>query len=121
MPCVMCLKNSSKVSFRCRVTNRFVIMVGQSFYYESAAVTPDAIDHRLGRIEDEIKTIAEALQHLTRVDERLRQHRDNIDDHEERLRTLEQVQQKSSGVVTAWERVGWIALTVGVGVLNYLA
>lgn len=117
----MCLKNSSKVSFRCRVTNRFVIMVGQSFYYESAAVTPDAIDHRLGRIENEIKTIAEALQHLTRVDERLRQHRDDIEDHEDRLRLLEQAKQKNTGMVTAGERVIWIALTIGAGVLNYLA
>jgi septation ring formation regulator EzrA len=98
-----------------------MVMVEQSYQHESAAVTPEAIHHRLGRIEDEIKTIAEALQHLTRVDERLRQHRDNIDDHEDRLRSLEQVQQKSSGVVTAWERVGWIVLTVGVGALNYFA
>lgn len=84
------------------------------------AVTPDAIDHRLGRIEDEIKSIAEALRHLTRVDERLKQHRDSIDDHEERLRHLEQQSQKSNGVVTATERVIWLVITVGLGLLQLL-
>ena len=83
-------------------------------------MTPDAIDHRLGRIEDEIKSIAEALRHLTRVDERLKQHRDSIDDHEDRLRHLEQQSQKSSGVVTAAERVAWIVITVGLGLLQLL-
>lgn len=86
----------------------------------SCPVTPDAIDHRLGRIEDEIKSIAEALRHLTRVDERLKQHRDSIDDHEDRLRHLEQQAQKSSGVVTATERVVWIVITIGLGLLQLL-
>lgn len=83
-------------------------------------MTPEVIDQRLGRIEDEMKSIADALRHLTRVDERLKQHRDSIDDHEERLRGLEQKQQKQSGIVSAAERVGWIVLTVGVGVIQYL-
>lgn len=83
-------------------------------------MTPDIIDRRLGRIEDEIKSIADALNHLTRVDERLKQHRDSIDDHEERLRGLEQKQQKQSGVVSAIERLCWIAVTIGVGLFSYL-
>lgn len=83
-------------------------------------MTPDIIDRRLGRIEDEIKSIADALNHLTRVDERLKQHRDSIDDHEERLRGLEQKQQKQSGVVSAVERLCWIAVTIGVALFSYL-
>ena len=82
-------------------------------------MTPDAIDHRLGRIEDEIKSIADALQHLTRVDERLKQHRDSIEDHEDRLRHLEHLSQKQSGIVTAAERAVWIIVTVGLGVLQF--
>ena len=77
------------------------------------------IDHRLGRIEDEIKSIADALQHLTRVDERLKQHRDCIDDHEDRLRTLERKSQKQAGVVTATERVAWVAITIALGFLQF--
>lgn len=83
-------------------------------------MTPDIIDRRLGRIEDEIKSIADALNHLTRVDERLKQHRDSIDDHEERLRGLEQKQQKQSGVVSAIERLCWVAVTIGVALFSYL-
>ena len=83
-------------------------------------MTPDAIDHRLGRIEDEIKSIADALRHLTRVDERLKQHRDSIDDHEDRLRQLEHQSQKSIGLVTAAERVVWLVITIGLGLLQLL-
>ena len=81
---------------------------------------PLVIDHRLGRIEDDVRAIAEALQHLTRVDERLTQHRDSIDDHEERLRALEKQSQKQSGVVTATERVAWFVVTVGLAALQFL-
>ena len=77
------------------------------------------IDRRLGRIEDDVRAIAEALQHLSRVDERLTQHRDSIDDHEDRLRSLEKQAQKQSGVVTASERVIWFLITVGLGVFQF--
>lgn len=83
-------------------------------------MTPDAIDHRLGVIESEIKSIAEALRHLTRVDERLKQHRDSIDDHEDRLRNLEQSAQKQSGIVSAAERMIWIVVTIGLGLAQIL-
>lgn len=113
------LENKQEKFFRGRLG--WVIMVGVMHVQHlcETAVTPDAIDHRLGRIEDEIKSIADALQHLTRVDERLKQHRDSIDDHEERLRYLEHLSQKQSGIVTAAERIGWIVVTVGLGVLQF--
>jgi len=76
------------------------------------------LDHRLGRIEDEIKVIADALQHLTRVDERLKQHRQSIEDHEERLRLLEAGGQKAKGSLATFERVGWLVVTVGLALLQ---
>lgn len=79
-----------------------------------------ALDHRLGRIEDEIKQIAEALRHLTRVDERLKQHRASIDDHEERLRALEAGSQKQTGSMAVYERLAWFAITVASIVLPIL-
>jgi hypothetical protein len=78
-----------------------------------------AIDHRLGRIEDEIKAIADALQLLSRVDERLRQHRDDIDDHEGRLRALEKASTNQSGAIKMAERVIWLVVTVGLALINF--
>lgn len=78
-----------------------------------------AIDHRLGRIEDEIKVIADALQLLSRVDERLRQHRDDIDDHEDRLRLLEKAASDQSGAIKMAERVIWLVVTVGLALINF--
>lgn len=78
-----------------------------------------AIDHRLGRIEEEIKAIADALQLLSRVDERLRQHRDDIDDHEHRLRELEKTATNQSGAIKMAERVLWLVVTVGLALLNF--
>lgn len=76
------------------------------------------LDHRLGRIEDEIKVIAEALRHLTRVDERLKQHRQSIDDHEDRLRALELGGHKAKGSLVTLERVGWFIVTVGLALFQ---
>lgn len=78
-----------------------------------------AIDHRLGRIEDEIKVIADALHMLSRVDERLRQHRDDIDDHEDRLRLLEKAATNQSGAIKMAERVIWFVVTVGLALINF--
>lgn len=78
-----------------------------------------AIDHRLGRIEEEIKAIADALQLLSRVDERLRQHRNDIDDHEHRLRELEKSSTNATGAIKMAERVLWLVVTVGLALLNF--
>jgi hypothetical protein len=78
-----------------------------------------AIDHRLGRIEDEMKSIADALKLLSRVDERLHGHRDAIDDHEDRLRLLEKAATNQSGAVKMAERVIWLAVTVGLALINF--
>ena len=77
-----------------------------------------AIDHRLGRIEDEIKAIADALKLLSRVDERLRQHRDDLDDHEGRLRSLEKTATNHNGAIKMAERVVWLLVTVGLAYIN---
>lgn len=78
------------------------------------------LDKRLGRIEDEMRSIAQALNHLTRVDERLKQHRDSIDDHEERLRVLEQSGNKTKGTVQTAERVVWLLVTIGLALLQFI-
>lgn len=78
------------------------------------------IDHRLERIEEEMRGIANALQHLTRVDERLKQHRASIDDHEDRLRNLEQSGNKAKGTILAAERLIWFAVTIGLALLQII-
>lgn len=78
------------------------------------------LDRRLERIEDEMRGIAEALQHLTRVDERLKQHRQSIEDHEDRLRALESGGQKATGSLLTLERIGWVAVTVGLGLIQLI-
>jgi hypothetical protein len=78
-----------------------------------------AIDHRLGRIEDEMKSIADALKLLSRVDERLHGHRDAIDDHEDRLRLLEKAATNQSGALKMVERMIWLAVTVGIGLAGF--
>ncbi len=77
-----------------------------------------AIDHRLGRMEDEIRSIADALKLLSRVDERLNGHRDTIDDHEARLRSLEKSATNQSGAIKMAERFIWLAVTVGLALIN---
>lgn len=77
-----------------------------------------AIDHRLGRIEEEMKSIADALRLLSRVDERLHGHREAIDDHEGRLRSLEKSATNQSGAIKMAERFIWLAVTVGLALIN---
>jgi hypothetical protein len=79
------------------------------------------LDLRLERIEDEMRGIAEALKHLTRVDERLKQHRQSIEDHEERLRLLEAGGQKAKGSLATLERVGWVVVTVALAGFQLLS
>jgi len=86
---------------------------------ERTAVDLPAIDHRLGRIEDEIRTMADALQMLSRVDERLARHWDNIDDHEERLRLLEKTATNQSGALKMVERGIWLVVTVGLALVQF--
>ncbi len=78
------------------------------------------IDLRLERIEEEMRGIANALQHLTRVDERLKQHRASIDDHEERLRALEKTGSKAHGSIITLERVIWLVVTVGLALAQII-
>lgn len=67
-----------------------------------------------------MRSIAQALNHLTRVDERLKQHRDSIDDHEERLRSLEQSGNTTKGTVLAAERIAWFVVTVGLALVQFI-
>ena len=78
------------------------------------------IDHRLERIEDEMRGIAEALKHLTRVDERLKQHRVSLDDHEERLRELEKSGNTVKGSWLTIERMIWLVVTVGLALAQII-
>ena len=78
-----------------------------------------AIDHRLGRIEEEMRSIADALQLLSRVEERLYRHRDNIDDHEGRLRLLEKTATNQIGALKMVERGIWLAVTVGLALIQF--
>lgn len=84
------------------------------------AVDLPMIDHRLERIEDEMRGISEALKHLTRVDERLKQHRDSIDDHESRIRNLEQMGNTAKGSLITAERVVWFAITAGLALMQFV-
>jgi len=86
---------------------------------ERTAVDLPAIDHRLGRIEDEMKSIAEAMRLLSRVDERLHRHREDIDDHEERLRLLEKTATNQSGALKMVERGIWLVVTVGLALVQF--
>lgn len=78
------------------------------------------LDRRLGRIEEDVKAIAEALRELARVEERLTQHRDSLDDHEERLRKIEAVAHQNKGKVSMLERVGWIGITLLTAAAQYI-
>lgn len=78
----------------------------------------DAFDRRLGRIEQDLRSITDALIKLATVEERMSSqtsrldgHDRNIDDHELRLRTLESDRHKGRGAMSVWERLGWIAAT----------
>jgi hypothetical protein len=86
---------------------------------ERTAVDLPAIDHRLGRIEDEMKSIAEAMRLLSRVDERLHRHREDIDDHEDRLRLLEKTATNQSGALKMVERGIWLVVTVGLALVQF--
>ena len=88
-------------------------------HLERTAVDLPAIDHRFGRIEDEMKSIAEALQLLSRVDERLHRHREDIDDHEDRLRLLEKAATNQSGALKMAERGIWLVVTVGLALIQF--
>jgi hypothetical protein len=77
------------------------------------------IDHRLGRIEEEMKSIADALRLLSRVDERLHGHREAIDDHEDRLRLLEKTATNQSGALKMVERGIWLVVTVGLALVQF--
>jgi hypothetical protein len=93
---------------------------GDALTHWDDAVDLPMIDHRLERIEDEMRGIAEALKHLTRVDERLKQHRDTIDDHETRIRDLETLGHTAKGSFVTAERVIWFAITAGLALLQFV-
>ena len=70
-------------------------------------------------MEDEIRSIADALKLLSRVDERLNGHRDTIDDHEDRLRLLEKTATNQSGALKMVERGIWLVVTVGLALVQF--
>lgn len=78
----------------------------------------DAFDRRLGRIEQDLRSITDALIKLATVEERMSSqtsrldgHDRNIDDHELRLRTLESDRHKGRGAMSVMERIGWMVAT----------
>jgi len=65
------------------------------------------------RLEVLEKQVGEILKHtavLPRIEERMIRQRDELRDHEQRLRTLEQSQQKSNVYVGWMERVVWVII-----------
>lgn len=113
-------KKISWVHDRGRSSTTYLIRRGHALNQWNDAVDLPMIDHRLERIEDEMRGISEALKHLTRVDERLKQHRDSIDDHESRIRDLEQMGHRAKGSFVTAERVVWFAITSGLALMQFV-
>jgi DNA repair ATPase RecN len=77
---------------------------------------------RLDRIEDKLDHLAEAFHKLARIEERMAHYHEGIarmgcrfDDHEERLRLMEEMTKRNAVVVSHVERFGWLIISTGVG------
>lgn len=68
----------------------------------------EAVEARLNAIEGELRRVADSLQLVLRLDERMVTLFKSRDDHETRLRVVEVATSGTSYTVTAWQKFGWI-------------
>jgi hypothetical protein len=68
------------------------------------------VEMRLQVLEKQVGEILKHTAVLPRIEERMIRQRDELRDHEQRLRTLEQGQQKSNVYVGWMERIVWVVI-----------
>ncbi len=72
---------------------------------------------RLNNLEEKMNEVHKLSQILPRLEERMINQKDDLSDHERRLRTLEQQQQKNTVYVGWIERVAWALIAAAVATL----
>jgi len=84
------------------------------------------IEQRLTRIEKKLDMISNALIELARIEERMAQNKDehiriwkNLEDHDNRITTLERETDSNTFITRRHERVYWIIVTAVIGVLAF--
>jgi|TARA_B100001248_G_C27376358_1_gene454479 uncharacterized membrane protein YjjP (DUF1212 family) len=75
------------------------------------------IEMRLNNLEEKMNEVHKLSQILPRLEERMINQKDDLSDHERRLRTLEQQQQKNTVYVGWIERVAWALIAAAVATL----
>ena len=75
------------------------------------------IEMRLNNLEEKMNEVHKLSQILPRLEERMINQKDDLSDHERRLRTLEQQQQKKTVYVGWIERVAWALIAAAVATL----
>jgi DNA repair ATPase RecN len=84
--------------------------------------SPNKEVDRLDRIEGKLDNLAEAFNKLARIEERMSHYHEGIarmgcrfDDHEERLRLMEEMTKRNAVVVSHVEKFGWLLISTAVG------
>ena len=78
------------------------------------------IEMRLNNLEQKMEEVHKLTQILPRLEERIINQKDDVSDHERRLRRLEEQQQKNTVYVSWVERVAWAVIAAGVATLALL-
>ena len=78
------------------------------------------IEMRLNNLEQKMEEVHKLTQILPRLEERIINQKDDVSDHERRLRRLEEQQQKNTVYVGWGERVAWAIIAAGVATLALL-
>lgn len=78
------------------------------------------IEMRLNNLEKKMEEVHKLTQILPRLEERIINQKDDVGDHERRLRKLEEQQQKNTVYVGWVERVAWSVIAAGVATLALL-
>lgn len=78
------------------------------------------IEMRLNNLEQKMEEVHKLTQILPRLEERIINQKDDVSDHERRLRRLEEQQQKNTVYVGWVERVAWAVIAAGVATLALL-
>ena len=78
------------------------------------------IEMRLNNLEQKMEEVHKLTQILPRLEERIINQKDDVSDHERRLRRLEEQQQKNTVYVGWVERVAWPINAAGVATLALL-
>ena len=74
-----------------------------------------ALEMRLENLEKKMSEVHELTSILPRLEERMIAQKDDLQDHEFRLRTLEQSQQKGNVYIGWMERFAWAIIVAIVG------